>query len=406
MNTLPTAETLAAFALRGAWESALLAGFAAALFRFLPGLSPRARTALAGTIFALAVLLPSLAPGAPSTAQAGPSGLPILALPVYAGTVVCGLWAALSTALLVRIAIGAGSLLRLLHAAEPAPLALDSMYRGLVAGRAGRARLLVTANLPAPSACGLLRPTILLPRGLVQTLPPEELAAILRHEAAHLDAGDDWLTLALALTRAAFPFALGLGPLERRILLVREAACDRAALATGLSRKRYAACLAGLAESALRQRGALAPGLGGSARSGLAARVEAILAAAPAQRGPGMLRSVAAAAMGSALALGLPAAPSPVAFTPQAAPPEFAAAPAPVPLPAAAPLRPASLVLPGSARTAPVHASSARKHRAASRKRILPAQPAFTQVVWTQRIVFLVPVAQAPVWTRIVFLTL
>ncbi len=410
MNALASAETLAAFALRGAWESALLAGFAAGLFRFLPGLAPHAKTALAGTLFALAVLLPCFSPGTPSTAQAEASGLPVLTLPVYAATVVCGLWLAASAVLLTRLAIGAVSLVRLLRAAQPAAPALNSLYRGLVRGRAGRARLLLAEGLDAPSACGLLRPAILLPRSLVETLPRENLAAILRHEAAHLNGCDDWLALALTLARAAFPFTLGLKPLERCIRSARESACDRAALAGGLAPRCYAACLVRLAESAPRQRNALAPGLAG-ARPELSARVEALLFSPTPLGSPGMLRSLTAAAAGSMLCLGMLASPSLVSFTSGGVPPEEAAATRGI-VPATGLLRPASLVLSAPAQPASHHAAAARKRRASSYRRPLPARSRFRQVVRAPeppRIFILVPAAQAVparIWTRIVFITL
>ncbi len=291
---------LADRALRSAWESLLFALFTLALFRFLPRLAPGKRFAAAAIAFALAVAVP-FCPALNFDASSDFAGASAIALPWRTAPVLAAAWLLGSSALLLRLACSAWSLTALLRTSQPAPPALQTLYRGVTRGRARRARLLLADDLSAPSACGLLRPAILLPSALPALLSKEELAAILRHEAAHLNGGDDWLALGLRLTRALLPFAFGLGAIERRLLAAREMLCDDAALHArkGLapSRKSYAACLARLAESALRRANALAPGLGGSE---LSLRIGHILAGAQGCE-PGKLRSAAAALAGAAL---------------------------------------------------------------------------------------------------------
>lgn len=394
-------------ALRSAWESLLVALFTAALFRFLPRLTPGRRFAAAALGFALAAALPFCP--APvfhaGTASAGISGI---SLPAAAAPLLAGAWLLASSTLLLRLGLSAFSLAALLRKAQPAPPALQALYHGIARGRARRARLLL-ADIYAPSACGLLRPAVLLPTALPALLSKDELAAVLRHEAAHLNGGDDWLALGLRLTRALLPFAFGLCAIERRLLAAREMLCDDAALRTrqgaAASRKSYAACLARLAEPALRRANALAPGLGGSE---LSLRIGHILAGAQG-RGPGKLRSITAAFAGAALCTGLLAAPA--LFTFQAsslAQPDLAQTAVP-PL-SAPPFREAGLEL--------TPAAHPRPHRPARRK---PAgqlrQPAVLQAVsWSApqpHVVLLIPAAQVvsvptagAAWTRFFLITL
>ena len=320
------AAALAGAAVRGAWESLVIAAFLAAVLRWAPGLSPRASFKLWGTGFALAALLPLCRAGAGRVFAGGGAAAhgfvpTVLLSPAWAAGL-CALWMGATAAALVRFGAGVWSLRRLMRTASPAPRAVRAMYRELAAeggraSRTNRAKLLVADGIAAPSACGLWGPAILLPRGLVESLSPDELAAVLRHEAAHLRRWDDWLTVLARLVRAALPLALALPYLERQMARAREMACDDAALRAGdsrpVSRRAYAACLARLAESAGRERWRnLAPGLGGEG-SQLAARVGHILRGGAA-RGPGWVRLAAAGCAGALLSLALLGAPALLSF--------------------------------------------------------------------------------------------
>jgi beta-lactamase regulating signal transducer with metallopeptidase domain len=60
--------------------------------------------------------------------------------------------------------------------------------------RPGRLRL--TAHPQSPAVCGLFRPVILLPRALVEQLPPAKLRTVLLHEWFHLRRRDVWVNCA------------------------------------------------------------------------------------------------------------------------------------------------------------------------------------------------------------------
>jgi ankyrin repeat protein/beta-lactamase regulating signal transducer with metallopeptidase domain len=54
-------------------------------------------------------------------------------------------------------------------------------------------RLRLSEAIPSPAVCGLLKPTVLIPTGLVEKLPMQGLKAILIHELAHIKRGDLWV---------------------------------------------------------------------------------------------------------------------------------------------------------------------------------------------------------------------
>ncbi len=330
---------LAAVAVRGAWESLVIAVFLSVLPRWMPGLSPKAGFRAWGAGFALSAVLPLCHPGdgvitgwasgyafsvLPSAGPVAHRALPLMWLsPIWAAGL-CALWAGASTVMLVRFGAGVWSLWRLLEAATPAPPALQATYRELMAdgessigrgsSRTRGARLLIADGIAAPSACGLFGACIVLPSGLLESLSLEEREGVLRHEAAHLRRWDDWFTALARFALAMLPFALGMPYLERRMARAREMACDDAALGPHVSRRGYAACLARLAEGAAAQEWhKLAPGLAGNG-SQLAARVGRLLRGS-AVPGPGRVKLAAAGCAGALLSIALLGAPAFLVFT-------------------------------------------------------------------------------------------
>jgi len=97
-------------------------------------------------------------------------------------------------------------------------------------GIAGRVDL---APHPAPFAfChGLFRPRIRLSTALVQLLGPAELAAVLRHERAHVRRRDPGQLLVARTLAAGLPFLPALRELAETLPLAQELAADRAVLA-------------------------------------------------------------------------------------------------------------------------------------------------------------------------------
>lgn len=114
--------------------------------------------------------------------------------------------------------------------------------------------LCTSDDVRVPTAMGLWRPSIVIPRWILQELPAAELNQILLHEIAHLRRWDDWTNLAQQLVRAVFFFHPAVWWMEKRIALEREMACDDAVLAETPSPRAYAECLAHLAEKSFVRR--------------------------------------------------------------------------------------------------------------------------------------------------------
>ena len=128
-------------------------------------------------------------------------------------------------------------LARTVREAAPAPLVgVDAEALAAALGLRHAPRVLQHPAVTAPCVSGWLRPTILLPPGLGQSLTPDELRLTLAHEIAHVRRGDLLLALVPALARALFFFH----PLAWWACAewgaAREEACDALALgATGAS---------------------------------------------------------------------------------------------------------------------------------------------------------------------------
>src|ERR1700689_4887257 len=112
-----------------------------------------------------------------------------------------------------------------------------------------------------PTAIGLVKPAVILPRWILHELSPQELKQILLHELAHLRRWDDWTNLAQKLIKALFFFHPAVWWIERQVSLEREMACDDAVVAETASPRAYAECLAHLAEKTLLQRSLVQRGL-------------------------------------------------------------------------------------------------------------------------------------------------
>jgi Zn-dependent protease with chaperone function len=114
--------------------------------------------------------------------------------------------------------------------------------------------LCTSDRVHVPTAIGLVKPAVVLPRWVMQELSPDELNQILLHELAHLRRWDDWTNLAQKVVKALFFFHPAVWWIEKRVSLEREMACDDAVLAETASPRAYAECLAHLAEKTLIQR--------------------------------------------------------------------------------------------------------------------------------------------------------
>ncbi len=185
-----------------------------------------------------------LQPGAPPEAASIPQ------TPVKQGT----LWREwIATALLAGYAGVAGlfllrwllahaALAWLLRGAQPAPASVSNILEELAPGR--KSRLVVSPRVRVPFSYGLLRPTMVLPASMVEA-PPRMLRWVLAHERSHLERGDGWAGLVLALGQAAFFFVPWFWWLRRQVRLCQEHVADAAAVAAGGAPEDYAEFLLG-----------------------------------------------------------------------------------------------------------------------------------------------------------------
>lgn len=135
-------------------------------------------------------------------------------------------------------------------------------------------RLLHSASVSEPAACGVFRWTIMIPTGMQKQLTEEDYRALLAHELAHLVRHDTlWLCIARILR-----FAFGWQPLN--IVATRswqqsaEFLCDFWAVESGVTGTSLARCLTRIA--GWRKNRKICPGIAASADS-LTRRVETLL---------------------------------------------------------------------------------------------------------------------------------
>jgi beta-lactamase regulating signal transducer with metallopeptidase domain len=142
---------------------------------------------------------------------------------------------------LARLGLGYIGLRRLLVRARPARAAVLAVFAA-VRGTWRRVRLCVCARLRSPVACGLLRPTIVLPADFDHTADESALRSVLAHELTHLRRGDAWTSLWVQVASALFWYVPSLRGLRRQLVLDQEYIADAAAVAAG-SAETYAALL-------------------------------------------------------------------------------------------------------------------------------------------------------------------
>ena len=115
-------------------------------------------------------------------------------------------------------------------------------------------KLCTSEQVRVPTAVGLLKPLILVPRWILRELSPDELNQILLHELAHFRRWDDWTNLAQQIVKGIFFFHPAVWWIDKKVAMEREMACDDAVLAETHRPRAYAECLARLAEKSFVQR--------------------------------------------------------------------------------------------------------------------------------------------------------
>lgn len=142
-------------------------------------------------------------------------------------------WGAVVLAQFARLAVQWRRLARLLRAAVPAGEDLCAKVAQVAAklqlARVPTARL--TSVDCSPFVCWALRPTLVLPRDLLATLAPAELAQVLAHELAHVKRRDLVWGWTVELARVFYFFHPVAHWVGYRVRLERELACDQLAMA-------------------------------------------------------------------------------------------------------------------------------------------------------------------------------
>jgi beta-lactamase regulating signal transducer with metallopeptidase domain len=182
---------------------------------------------------------------------------PAVTLPGSWALYLLGAWAAIAAWFLAGVGRGLWHLHVLRKSCVPvAPAALYPQLRKTLEGnQLTRAVALCTSDqVHVPTAIGLVKPAVVLPRWVMQELTADELNQILLHEFAHLRRWDDWTNLAQKIVKALFFFHPAVWWIEKKVSLEREMACDDAVLAETANPRDYAECLARLAEKTLIQR--------------------------------------------------------------------------------------------------------------------------------------------------------
>ena len=120
-----------------------------------------------------------------------------------------------------------------LRASTEAPEAVRAMLAGTAADlglRRPLPRVLLTDTQQGPALCGLFRPVILLPRGLIEQLDSQALRLVLRHELIHLarrDLGWNLLQVCVQIVWWWHPLVWFA---NARVRALREAAVDEAVM--------------------------------------------------------------------------------------------------------------------------------------------------------------------------------
>jgi HEAT repeat protein/beta-lactamase regulating signal transducer with metallopeptidase domain len=189
---------------------------------------------------------PAAAPA--SVEPAGPA--------LSARTALFALWATVAGLLLARLFLGSWILARAVRRA--APLTTRDWTRPLLeaADRLGLAklpRLVVSNRLPMPYACGLLRPTIVLPAG-AETWTDRQRRVVLCHELAHVHRFDLALNALGQVACALWWFHPLVWIAARNLRTESERACDDLVLGLGTRASEYADHLLSIVSRAARAR--------------------------------------------------------------------------------------------------------------------------------------------------------
>lgn len=294
---------LAMLALQHIWQGAMLLGMAWLVVTLQPRLSAQVRSRVwlcalvLVTFLPLAVLLPGEATTMSTTASAAaaqhtvahvvsgewpaPMITPAQALPfdntwqAAAGTLLLGIW-------LLGLGWGLWRLLKRWNGARR--LHRESTCPRNIGSRISRAlphavSVRVSDGITSPMVIGVIRPCVLLPRGLFDNASKDTLAHVLNHELAHVQRGDLWVAWMQELSLAVYWWSPLLRLLSAKLDISREMACDERASIQSGNAIDYANALLASTRSALLHSPSCRPFAVGifESRSALTLRTEALL---------------------------------------------------------------------------------------------------------------------------------
>jgi uncharacterized protein (TIGR03435 family) len=131
-----------------------------------------------------------------------------------------------------------------------------------------------SATLLEPGVVGFLRPVLLLPEGILRTLTPPQLEAVLAHERCHILRRDNLTSAFHMIVEALFWFHPMVWWIGAKLVEERERACDESVLAHGSEPRVYAEGILSVCKSYLESPLRCVSGVTGS---DLKKRIRAIL---------------------------------------------------------------------------------------------------------------------------------
>jgi beta-lactamase regulating signal transducer with metallopeptidase domain len=242
-------------------EGSLLALFAWVVLRLLPRQNAGTRFALWFSVLLATIVLPfaagtffrASANGGTRSGIAGSRSL--LTLPDSLAISIFMVWAVVAAAALLRVMVGLRQVHRIRRNSEAVdPERLGTEVKACINGFPRAVTLRTSDQVEVPAAIGFLRPAVVIPRWFQEEMSAVELQQVVLHELTHLRRRDDWSNLAQKIIKAVLFFHPFVWWVEQRLSLEREMACDDAVLAQSASPRRYAECLARLAEKTLVRR--------------------------------------------------------------------------------------------------------------------------------------------------------
>ena len=232
-------------------EGSVIAGLGALILRTTPRQNAAARFSVWFSTLVAIAALPLIAAWAPHRIISDALTRPAVTVPESWALYLFGAWALIAGFSLLGVARAVWHLYVLrksctpIDPAEMEPVLEETLRRY----RMGRpVQLCTSEQLKVPTAIGLMKLAVVIPRWVMQELSVPELNQILLHELAHLRRCDDWTNLFQQVVRALFFFHPAVWWIEKKIALEREMACDDAVLAETESPRAYAECLAHLAQ--------------------------------------------------------------------------------------------------------------------------------------------------------------